>query len=149
MPVDRIAAKPSIAIYVTPHSGQDRKLRELRAGMEEEGIPYTVAAGEGDAPALAYQGALSSQLGVGVGLGPDAVCVHFQKLPPEQPLFVVKDDTLSALRVVGYNAARLVKGTPFKSQDALVEPEAMPDMEQLVANIVQKVLREIQEGQGR
>jgi len=118
--------------------------------MEEEGIPYTVAAGEGDAPALAYQGALSSQLGVGVGLGPDAVCVHFQKLPPEQPLFVVKDDTLSALRVVGYNAARLVKGTPFKSQDVLIEPEAMlPDMEQLVASIVQKVLREIQEGQGR
>lgn len=149
MPMERAAVKPSITIYVTPHSGQERKLRELRAGMEEEGIPYTVAAGEGDAPALAYQGALSSQLGVGVGLGPDAVCVHFQKLPPEQPLFVVRDDAPSALRLVGYNAARLVKATPFKNQEDPIEPEALPDMEQLVASIVQKILREIQEGQGR
>lgn len=148
MPMERAVVKPGIAIYVSPHSGQEGKLRELRAGMEEEGIPHTVAAGEGDAAALACQGAASSALGVGVGVGPGAVCVHFQKLPPGKPLFMVKDPAPAALRVLGGNAARLVKGTPFRGPGD--EPAATtPAAEQLVAEIVQQVLRKIQEGQGR
>ncbi len=151
MPMERTTVKPSIAINVSPHSGQERKLRELRAGMEEEGIPYIVVAGEGDATALAYQGALSSPLGVGVGIGRDAVSIHFHKLPPGEPLFVIENAAPAELRLVGYNAARLVKGTPFKIDQ--VEPAELPgilpDLEQLVARIVHQVLQEIQEGQGR
>jgi hypothetical protein len=146
--------KPSIIICACPHDACAAKLRELQAGMEEEGVPclLTDDAG-GDAAALAFKGAQVSPPGVGVGISPAALCVHYQKLPERQPLFVLeRTGTPAEWRNFGYNAARLVKGLPFK--DTSVQEEAAApedDMAKLYASvreIILKVLQESAQGHG-
>ena len=128
MQIDKAANKPSIIICTYPHTGYEAKLRELQAGMEEEGVPCLLAdAAAADAVALAYKGAQVSPLGVGIGISADSLCVHYQKLPESQPLFVLAGaGSRGEWRTFGYNAARLVKGLPFKTIAAEVEPVAAP-----------------------
>jgi len=45
------------------------------------------------------------------------VVVHYKNLHAEQPLFTVTRDSADRLRRLGANAARLVKGVPFKTLD--------------------------------
>lgn len=116
MQADKALNKPSIIICMYPDTGYEAKLRELKAGMEEEGVPCSlVSSASADAVTLAYMGAQRSSLGVGIGVSPDALCVHYHKLPERQPLFILEgESSLAAWRTLGYNAARLVKGLPFK-----------------------------------
>lgn len=154
-----IAAKPSIFIYVFPHDRSKEKLREVTAGMEEEGIPYKIVNSDEQAVVkLAYEGAVKSQLGVGVGIGSEGICLHYEKLSPDKPLFCnhEPDDPL-VWRYFGYNAARLVKGIPFKT---VVSPQQSPPktpverqteslaLYRLVSSIVNKVLRETSQSHG-
>ncbi|HWR08463.1 glycerol dehydratase reactivase beta/small subunit family protein [Sporomusa sp.] len=144
--------RPSIIICTFPHPGYEAKLRELQAGMEEEGVPCSLLTGEDlDSIALAYQGAHMSPLGVGVGISPAGMCIHYRKLPERQPLFVLGSEAdVTEWRRFGYNAARLVKGLPFKDQQ--IEEAGTPvDTTQLYASvreIVLKVLQEFAQGHG-
>lgn len=145
--------RPCILIYVLPHVGCEGKIREVQAGMEEEGIPYSVVhSNEKDAVALSYEGALKSKLGVGLGIGAESLCIHYVKLPAQKPLFVLNEAGNPAQwRHFGYNAARLVKGIPFKGQPS--EDEDLPIHHQdalydIVYRIVQKVLQESAQGHG-
>lgn len=126
MQVDKALNKPSIIICTYPHTGCEAKLREIQAGVEEEGVPCSlVSSVAADAVHLAYKGAHASPLGVGIGIGPDSLCVHYQKLPENQPLFVLTGEGSQAMwRNFGYNAARLVKGLPFKEPTVDAEPVA-------------------------
>lgn len=140
-------SKPSIVIYAAGHPALDAKLREVQAGIEEEGVPYMVSrSDEQNATALSCHAAGQSQLGVGVGIGPESICVHYIKLPAGEPLFSTGGvNTPDEWRRCGYNAARLVKGIPFKDkQDLSAAPslEAQDDLHQLVREIVIKVLQE-------
>ena len=169
MQVDQAVHKPSIIICTYPHTGCEAKLRELRAGMEEEGVPcLLVDAAAADAVALAHKGAHVSPLGVGIGISPDSLCVHYQKLPEHQPLFVLTGaGSRAEWRAFGYNAARLVKGLPFKATAAEVETAAtvavsreqgtiqqypangdMAELYATVREIVLKVLQENAQGHG-
>ncbi|CUH94328.1 hypothetical protein P22_0394 [Propionispora sp. 2/2-37] len=137
--------KPRIVIAVQSHSGWETKVREIEAGLEEEGVPWTVltVSQPGTIAQTAHQAAGLSPLGVGIGLDAGSVCLHFAKLPPEQPLFLTSGAGAPAIwRYYGYNAARLVKNIPFKT-----EPEPVPDpgaeMTQVVRRIVQKVVAEM------
>jgi len=138
---------PCVLIHVFPHTGWEEKIREVQAGMEEEGIPcHVVQAEEFDEVVLAYQGACASKLGVGLGIGVEGLCIHYNKLPKRQPLFALNvPGTPVDWRHFGYNAARLVKGIPFKEEPMeeltpkLVDSKALYN---LVYGIVQKVLRE-------
>lgn len=146
-------SKPCVLIQVSPHPGFERKLREVQAGMEEEGIPWLEGQSiEPDAVVLAYQGACASKLGVGIGIGAEGLCIHHNKLPAGQPLFVLKvAGTPLEWRRFGYNAARLVKGIPFKIQAAETEiPQVMDynTLYSLVFAIVIKVLQETVQGHG-
>ena len=145
--------RPSIIICTSPDPACEAKLRELRAGMEEEGVPCSlVEGGSVDAIALAYKGAQVSLLGVGVGIGPTAMCIHYQKLPENQPLFVLDGQgTLTEWRYFGYNAARLVKGLPFKEnpmQKAAAPEDATAQLYESVREIILKVLQESAQGHG-
>jgi len=144
MQPDRI--KPCIAICVFRHPGCEQKIREVQAGMEEEGIPCVIMQGDdSDVIALANQAACASKLGVGVGIGPDGLSIQTDKLPAKKPLFLLKNPgTLTDWRIFGYNAARLVKGIPFKMQ---AEAAAPPDQDteelyRLVRKMVKKNMRE-------
>ena len=145
--------KPCVMIQVFPHTGLEQKIREVRAGMEEEGIPCLVAqCNEADAAALAYRGACESRLGVGIGIGAEGLCIHYAKLPAKKPLFASQGaGNPHQWRHYGYNAARLVKGIPFKTD--FPENTGPQDMDynalySLVLGIVQKVLRETAQGHG-
>ncbi|MDF2569452.1 MAG: dehydratase medium subunit [Sporomusa sp.] len=152
MQSDTTVKKPSIIICAFPHEDCEAKLREIQAGMEEEGVPCSLLTGEEmDAIALAYRGAHASPLGVGVGISPLGMCIHYQKLPERQPLFLLdSEDNLAEWRRFGYNAARLVKGLPFKEKQT-EEAGAGLDTTQLYASvreIVLKVLQEFAQGHG-
>ncbi|NDL63197.1 glycerol dehydratase reactivase beta/small subunit family protein [Acerihabitans arboris] len=110
---------PAIIVTLCGRAGRDG-WRQLLLGMEEEGIPFHLYdAGDDDAsPAtLAHQAANASPLAVGVAVGARDLVVHDPHLPVDRPLFVLRDYArlpAQEIRRLGCNAARLVKGLPFK-----------------------------------
>ena len=150
---ERASVKPCVLIHFSPHIGCEEKIREVQAGMEEEGIPCLVAqAEELDVVALAYQGACASKLGVGLGIGAQGLCIHYSKLPKQNPLFALDfPGNPVHWRHFGSNAARLVKGIPFKEQpveELIPQLLDLSALYNLVYGIVQKVLRETDQGHG-
>ncbi|GAA1313039.1 hypothetical protein Psi02_68780 [Planotetraspora silvatica] len=101
------------AVVVLCRTGNRRCLRELGAGMEEEGVPFRTGDGTGgSAVELAFAAAQASDLDVGVGMDAAGnVCVHHAKLPPDMPALTGR---AADARTMGHNAARLVVGIPFK-----------------------------------
>ena len=144
------AIKPQIIVYGLTHPGVGAKKREVRAGMEEEGIPCLFVDKEsGEIAALAFEAACASQLGVGIALGAQDICIHFQRLRPEAPLFQLSGGTTEQWRRMGCNAARLVKGIPFKSTEEPIGSEGHPKTEtqtDLTERILQALLKELQSG---
>lgn len=90
-------------------------------GIEEEGIPFREINND-DIDNLssmsgvekAYQAALSSQLGVGLAYDDNYAYLHQKNLPEMEPLFKVRLSDQDNINRLGTNAARLVKGIPFK-----------------------------------
>ncbi|WP_410015136.1 glycerol dehydratase reactivase beta/small subunit family protein [Sodalis sp. C49] len=108
------------AIIVSLCGGGRPGWQQLLLGMEEEGIPYALHdAGDDATPLalLAHQASNASPLAVGVAVGAQDIAVHDPHLPADRPLFVLRDYTrlpAQEIRRLGCNAARLVKGLPFK-----------------------------------
>ncbi|WP_260508685.1 glycerol dehydratase reactivase beta/small subunit family protein [Mycolicibacterium farcinogenes] len=94
--------------------------RDVLAGIEEEGVPYLLIAGDAQAAAdLARRAALRSPLHVGVGIGARGdVCVQHSKLSDPLPELSSGPDTGAVSgRELGHNAARIVVGLPLKPDD--------------------------------
>lgn len=147
------SSKPCVIIALQSHFGCEAKLRELQAGLEEEGVPWTViAAPPGAIAQTAHQAAGLSPLGVSIGLAAGSVCLHHAKLPSEQPLFMTGGAGGPEIwRYYGYNAARLVKNIPFKTEPEPGQPApaAEEDMAQVIRRIVQQVLEETENSRRR
>ncbi|MGV0741301.1 glycerol dehydratase reactivase beta/small subunit family protein [Mycolicibacterium sp. XJ870] len=91
--------------------------REVLAGIEEEGVPYSVQPGDPDGAAahLARQAALRSPLRVGVGIDARGdVCVHHDQLADPLPELDSRTADAHTARTLGHNAARIVIGLPLK-----------------------------------
>ena len=109
--------KPNVHILCSPDAS-DTTLRQVLYGLEEEGIPWESGTKEGaDALALAWEAAQASRLEVGIGVDRQSVVLHFSKLEREQPLFRIPARSIGQARVLGANAARLVKKMPLKPLD--------------------------------
>ena len=145
--------KPTIHVMVSPTINKAR-VKQLFYGMEEEEVPFLVTNENNDtAINLAYEAAGRSRLGVGVGIGSDQLAVlHYEKLKKDKPLYQINlMDTSLSLRALGTNAARLVKGIPFKEleikkpvvQMNQVEYEETPSKEKIIS-IIKKVLSEME-----
>lgn len=107
-----IVKKPSILIYV--HEPDAACLRNLCAGVEEEGVLFEVSALQGDAAALAVKAAQESVLGSGVGLvGSSAV---LQLRGCSKPVFSYAAATAAQCRALGADSARAIKKLPFKTE---------------------------------
>lgn len=107
--------KPAIVIALKNKNDDLTELAPLLNGIEEEEIPViTKIFAINNSVQRSYQAALSSHLSVGIGFDEDVVIVHYQNLHEDQPLFVVNKSDQVNLRTLGANAARLVKGVPFK-----------------------------------
>jgi hypothetical protein len=120
-PLVRIERKPVVIILAVKPAPVET-IAPILWGLEEEGVPtelYEVAGGE--AEALAKEAADRSPLNVGIGVNLNnlMVSLHHRNLPLERPLFTLKRAELQpmALRGLGKNAARLVKGEPLVLQD--------------------------------
>lgn len=157
--------KPTIhVLYHETHN--PNVFQQLLFGMEEEQVPYSCNTGDLDSSAeLSYQAAQQSVLGVGLGISAQGnISLHYQKLPKDEPIFTIHMREENKLRPLGSNAARLVKGMPFKDLEVpyeKVEAASSPkdssseesiDLEELriqIESLVKKVLTEMAESSGR
>lgn len=109
--------RPAINIYYSSQIKDKSSYNQLLWGIEEEGLPYNIQSKPlENSIELGYSAAEDSKLNVGIGIGKDGnIIVHYQKLNKEKPLFNlnIKDEHHN-LRKLGANAARLIKGIPFK-----------------------------------
>ena len=89
---------------------------EVLLGIEEDGIPFhiqQIPSGEGIDST--WQAARQSPLLVGIACDREKLIVHYKNLPTSAPLFTLMyQQDNHARRSIGNNAARLVKGIPFR-----------------------------------
>jgi hypothetical protein len=116
-PLVRIERQPVVIILAVKPAPAET-IAPILWGLEEEGVPaelYEVA--DGEAAALAKEAADRSPLNVGIGVNLNnlMVSLHHRNLPRERPLFTLRGPELqpAPLRMLGKNAARLVKGEPL------------------------------------
>lgn len=108
-------SKPTVHVLCSPDA-PSAAFKELLYGLEE-GIPWENDTKAGGALPLAWEAAQASRLGVGVGMDGQSIVLHFNKLDREQPLYRIPARSLGLARVLGANAARLVKKLPLKPLD--------------------------------
>ena len=113
--------RPAVLVYRHP-AAPAPVLRQVCAGVEEEGVPTDVVdvPGPDDAPppsavALAHAAAGESRLGVGIGLDSSgAAVVHHGTLPERTPVAAAPAGAApSDWRRAGRIAARVVKHLPL------------------------------------
>ena len=149
------AEKEKIAVWVMAPEPMPQSIVEpILWGLEEEGIPADLRpADSAPAPLLAKRAADGSPLNVGIGINAAdrIVALHHRDLPAERPLFSLVAEELNpiSLRRLGANAARLVTGDPFISQDESLigqtahSVDAVPTqgLDDIVTSVVQEILR--------
>lgn len=85
----------------------------IQLGTEEEGVPSRVdLSSVNNILEEAKSAADRSRLLVGVAASMNEMVIHHQRLPKENPILKYTQNEQNA-RLVGKNAARLVKGLPF------------------------------------
>lgn len=113
-PAQIAMTKPTVHVLYRPDVPEN-SIQQLLYGLEEEGIPWEARTEtEGDALGLAWKGAQASRLEVGVGMDGKAAVLHISKLDYDRPLFQIPVRSLGQVRILGSNAARLVKKLPLK-----------------------------------
>lgn len=107
-----VVNKPTIIIY--SREPDEDLLKEVCAGIEEEGVLYQVLSREGDLDTLAYEAARESMLGSGIGILGTRLAMQMQRLPKGQNVFELDAPRFWQCRNLGANSARAIKKMPFK-----------------------------------
>lgn len=107
-----VVNKPTILIY-TQQADPDY-LREVCAGIEEEGVLYQIREMEADLDGLAYAAANESMLGSGVGIQGRQLALQMRRLPQGHNVFELNAPRFWQCRNLGANSARAIKKMPFK-----------------------------------
>lgn len=141
--MDNINEIPSIVISL--NECNPRILREIKAGIEEEGIPYSEYESSDDIIKSSYNAALLSKFGIGIAVFNGRMIMHYNKLPENEPLFelTINNDDFQIARNFGSNAARLYKGLPFKplKKDAIESNSIESDtLEKIVNEVVKQYI---------
>lgn len=110
-----VVNRPAIIIY-TNEPDQDF-LKEVCAGIEEEGVLYQVSSREGDLDTLAFEAAKESMLGSGIGISGGRLAMQMQRLPKGKNVFELNQPSFRQCRNLGANSARAIKKMPFKMED--------------------------------
>lgn len=108
-----------IVIYTFSELGKFPHFTEVLYGIEEEQIPFWIeeeAFQSEDILSSAYRAANSSVFGVGICCSHKGIAIHHSNLRKEKPIFYISIDqcTRKTARILGANAARLIKGIPFE-----------------------------------
>ena len=113
-----VVNKPSIFIYTNKPDAD--YLREICAGIEEEGVLYEVLEKEEmELDELAYEAASESMLGSGIGISGRRAAMQMRQLLKGQNVFEVNYPSFKQCRNLGANSARAIKKMPFKDITAL------------------------------
>ncbi|MCI5528956.1 MAG: glycerol dehydratase reactivase beta/small subunit family protein [Blautia sp.] len=107
-----VVNKPAIIIYT--NEPDEDLLREVCAGIEEEGVLYQVSSHEGDLDTLAFEAAKESMLGSGVGITGARLAMQMERLPKGRNVFELNMPRFWQCRNLGANSARAIKKMPFK-----------------------------------
>lgn len=87
---------------------------EVLAGLEEEGVPAQQVPGVStDLTTDAHAQAKLSRLGVALTAVGDRACLHMARLPVERAVFVTRLSSPEEWRLLGHDAARVVKSLPL------------------------------------
>lgn len=109
-----IVKKPSIFIY-TNHPDQ-MLLREVCAGIEEEGVFFEVFEREpSDLDTLAFEAANDSMMGSGIGMSNHQVALQMKGISKGRNVEFYEMPDEVQCRKIGANSARAIKKMPFKS----------------------------------
>ena len=107
------AKRPVINVFMK--SDSECFLKEVLAGIEEEGVLYEVEISEyGSSKELATKAATESLLETGIGIDEKFASITICKLPKDNPLQSYSCLNKNQLRFAGSNAARIIKGLPLK-----------------------------------
>lgn len=111
-----VVNQDSPVIVITALAECQPQWQEVLWGIEEEGIPWRWQQAAGlDVVAHAWQAANQSALLVGIACDSQQLVIHYRNLPASAPLFTLMlHENLQSRRKAGNNAARLVKGIPFR-----------------------------------
>lgn len=139
---------PAIHVYYSSLWNDFSPYRSLLYGIEEEGLPFFLEEKqESETLKLSFQAASDSNLGVGIGIGDDdQIILHYTKLAKDHPLFQINQKEIDKQRIIGANAARMVKGISFKSFDEDNEAKEIPKdklSKQDIVTIVEMVLEKL------
>ena len=108
-----IIKRPSIFIYT--HEADPAVLKEVCAGIEEEGVFYdTTEFPDECMEKLAYKAARDSMLGSGIGIFGTAVCLKMRGLEKGRNIESYLKPTRIQCRNIGSNSVRAIKKLPFK-----------------------------------
>lgn len=111
-----ISRRPSIFIYT--HRPDPDFLREIRAGIEEEGIfSEAFEKDETDAGRLAFQAAADSMLGSGIGLSEVDAALQMKGLQNGKNVEFRHMPTYEQCRAMGADSARIIKKLGLKAAD--------------------------------
>lgn len=115
-----IVSKPTILLYATEHISEDI-LKPVLYGIEEEGLPVVIESHGGTHMTLADLASRNSALSVGIGVDDEAIVLTYKNIPTHQFIYRLTGYAQypDSLRTLGVNAARLVKGNPFVSDERL------------------------------
>ena len=115
-----IVSKPTILLYATQHISADI-LKPVLYGIEEEGLPVVIEFHSGTYMTLADLASRNSALSVGIGVDDEGIVLTYKNIPAHQFIYRLTGYAQypDSLRTLGVNAARLVKGNPFVSDERL------------------------------
>lgn len=108
-----IAKRPTIMIYTA--RPDEALLREVCAGIEEEGVLYEIVhAMVGDATTLAAAASDASMLGSGVAVCGTTIALHIKGMEKGKTVLSYAGASAVEARDAGANSARAIKRLPFK-----------------------------------
>lgn len=110
-----IIKKPSIFIYVNRPDAD--VLREVCAGIEEEGVFYDIKEMEADSlDNLAWRAAGDSMLGSGIGMIGRSIALQIRGLEKGHNIVSHQEPEAIQSRNLGANSARAIKKLAFKDE---------------------------------
>ena len=108
-----IVHRPSIYIYV--NRPDEKLLREIYSGIEEEGVFYEISErNESELNQLAYDAANESMLGSGIGVLGNSVAFQIRGVKYGKNVEEYENPTNTQARKIGANSARAIKKQSFK-----------------------------------
>ena len=84
-----VVNKPAVLLYC--HEPDVDYLKEICAGIEEEGVLFQILNREDDMDSLAYQAAKDSMLGVGIGIDGRRIAMQMNRVPKGKNIFEMEE----------------------------------------------------------